>query len=90
MSIQSQAGDGFAISYDVSSGGLLVACPGSLEVGSEVTATFRVKKDAPEHVVKGKVLRIEPTGEQGPWRYRIAVAFDTPMPELEALIERST
>lgn len=89
VSIESPAGEGFAISYDVSVGGLLVACPGQVDVGSEVTATFRLHKDAPEHRVKGKVLRIEPTGDEGPWRYRIAVAFESPVPEIQELLDRA-
>ncbi len=89
VSIESPAGEGVAITHDASSGGLLVSCPGSLEVGAVVTVTFRIRKDEPEHRVKGKVVRIIPTGDEGPWRFRIALGFDEPMPELEALLARA-
>ena len=88
VSIQSAGADGIAITYDVSVGGLLVACPGTLDVGAEVTVTFRINASAPEQSVKGRVVRIEPNSgaDDGPWRHRIAVEFAEPMPELESMI----
>jgi hypothetical protein len=90
--VTSSVGEGIAISYDVSAGGLLVACPGRLEPGAEVEVTFRVRPEAPEQRARGCVVRVERNQEDddGPWRWRIAVEFDHPVPEIEALLASST
>lgn len=83
--------EGTAITYDVSATGLLMACPGFLETGSHVTLKFKVSSDeGEERVVPATILRMEDNleGDSGPWRYRMAVQFDDPHPELEALLER--
>jgi hypothetical protein len=88
IAVQSSIGEGIAISYDVSSGGLLMACPGKLEAGAAVTVKFRIDASAPEQEVRGKVVRVEKNqnDEDGPWRWRIAVEFEQPVPEVEALL----
>jgi len=81
--------EGTAISYDVSASGLLMACPGSLQVGDEVTLRFKMAAaDERERAVRAKVLRVEATSDpEGPWRYRMAVEFAEPQPDLEGLLE---
>ena len=91
IEISSESGGATAISYDVSSGGLLMACPGRLEAGALVTVTFRLLASAPEQEVRGRVVRIEenPAARGGPWRWRMAVEFDAPVPELASLLATS-
>lgn len=86
ISVATEAGEGIAISYDVSTGGLLMACPGRLETGASVEITFRVRADAPEQRIRGRVVRTQDNDPDGAWRYRIAVEFDHPVPELEAIV----
>jgi hypothetical protein len=90
ISVRSPDGEGIAISYDVSSGGLLMACPGRLEEGAEVTVTFTVPAGASERTARGRVVRIEENEPHGAWRWRIAVEFDAPMTDVEALLASST
>ena len=79
--------EGTAITYDVSATGVLMACPGRLDVGAHVTLRFRVEADAPETSIAAKLIRVEESpDEQGPWRFRLAVEFDEPHPELEAIV----
>lgn len=81
--------EGTAITYDASATGLLMACPGSLPVDAHVTLRFKISADDPEErAVAARVLRVEHSpGEESPWRYRMAVEFDAPQPELEGLLE---
>ncbi|GAB5550001.1 MAG: PilZ domain-containing protein [Sandaracinaceae bacterium] len=81
--------EGTAISYDVSASGLLMACPGSLQVDDVVTLRFKLASDdQDERNVQAKIIRVEATTDpEGPWRYRMAVEFLTPQPDLEGLLE---
>jgi hypothetical protein len=81
--------EGTAITYDVSASGLLMACPGRLAVGAHVTLRFKVSEDEPqEREVAAEIVRVEENaGEEGPWRYRMAVRFDAPQPDLEGVLE---
>lgn len=82
-------GEGTAISYDVSSGGLLMACPGRVEPGAEIIVKFRIRGDGPEQIARGRVVRVEENQPEGPWRWRIAVGFEDDVPEIEALLASS-
>ena len=86
ITVSSDSGEGTAISYDVSTGGLLMACPGRVEPGAEITVTFRVRGDAPEQTARGRVIRVEENQPEGAWRWRIAVGFESEVPEIEALL----
>lgn len=92
MSVIADGGaEGTAITYDVSASGLLMACPGRLEVGSKVALKFRMTPDAPERELPAKIVRVEERpDEDGPWRYRMAVQFDQPHPELEGLLAEAS
>jgi hypothetical protein len=80
--------EGTAITYDVSSTGVLMACPGRLERGARVTLRFRIDPDTPERSIVGAIVRIEEQpDEEGPWRYRMAVDFETAQPDLQGLLE---
>lgn len=90
MLVVTDGGDeGTAITYDVSAAGLLMASPGRLEVGSRVELRFRVSADeGQDRSIRARVVRLEPreAGDDGPWRYRMAVQFDEPHPELEGAL----
>ena len=82
--------EGTAITYDVSTEGLLLACPGALPVGARVTLRFEIAEDpAGPREVRASVVRVEdnPVAADGPWRYRLALAFESSQPELEQLLE---
>jgi len=81
--------EGTAITYDVSATGLLMACPGSLDVGAHVTLQFHVTDASETRTVGAKIVRNEPNeeGDAGPWRYRMAVEFDQAQADLEGLVE---
>lgn len=86
--VTEDGGEGTAITFDVSSTGVLMACPGELAVGSKVTLRFTLSTEDEERVLAGTVRRTElnPEGDAR-WRHRLAVEFDDPHPELESLIE---
>jgi hypothetical protein len=82
---------GFAVSHNASDGGLLLVCARELEVGTHIDIAFRVPPDGPVEVrVAATVVRITPNDEdpEGLWPYKLAVRFEQPVPELEALLER--
>ncbi len=77
--------EGTAITFDVSSAGLLLAAPGPLAVGARLTLRFRVEGEPEDRALGARVVRVEPHGE-APWRHRLAVELDAPHPGLEALL----
>ncbi len=89
MTVVTDDGDeGTAITYDVSASGLAMACPGRLEVGVRVQLRFRVAESDEARSIAAQILRVEENDdEHGPWRFRMAVQFDEPQPELEGLLE---
>ncbi|GAB4210013.1 MAG: hypothetical protein OHK0013_30120 [Sandaracinaceae bacterium] len=92
VEVEVEDGTAIAVSYDVSTGGLLMATGGKVDVGTELTVSFRTSVDAPENRVKGHVVRVErnPPSVDSRWRYRLALAFDEPQPEIEALLRASS
>jgi hypothetical protein len=86
------AEEAFAISYDLSSSGLLMACPGRLAPGTRVRIQLHAEGDGPPLEAEGEVLRVrdnDPEGAAGPWRYRMAVRFTEPVPWLEAALQNA-
>ncbi|MCB9593626.1 MAG: PilZ domain-containing protein [Sandaracinaceae bacterium] len=80
--------EGTAITYDASVNGILMACAGSLAVGSHVTLKFTLSSEGSERRVGATIVRAqEQTEDAGPWRYQLAVEYDTPHPDLEGLIK---
>lgn len=68
-----------------------MACPGRLAVGDRVELRFRVRQEEEERSLGASILRVEENvGEEGPWRFRMAVRFDEPHPELEGILELSS
>lgn len=87
-----QLADAVAVSRNVSERGVLFVTPSKLEVGAEVTVTFRLKRDDPDRHVQARIVRLEPNPEpEGRilYPYRIAVEFDTPVPEIEPLLREA-
>lgn len=85
--VTDDGGKGTAITFDVSATGVLMACPGELKLGSRVTLRFTLSTEDEERVVSGTVRRAELNPGDARWRHRLAVEFDEPHPELEALLE---
>lgn len=74
----------FGISRDASATGILIATPSHFEAGEELALTvfFGLKETKR---VKGRVIRVEtnPFDSTEPWRYRLALQFYAPLPEIQ-------
>jgi hypothetical protein len=83
----------WAVCHDASAGGISLSGNEELRVGSTVTVVFRVDPDDPEERrVQGKVVRVDGFDDdpRTVWRHRMAVEFDEPVPELQALFKRAS
>lgn len=79
-----------AITQDVSGKGMLVATPSKLSVGSEVRVKFKLPGPVEiEHELEGVIVRVEKNDydRRELWRYRVAIEFDDPRPELETVLK---
>lgn len=93
VTLDSEDSHVWAVCHDVSAGGIALSGSEKLRVGSIVTVVFRIAPDDPaERRVKGKVVRVDglDDGPRTVWRYRMAVEFDEPVPELQALFKRAS
>jgi hypothetical protein len=84
--------DGIAVNRNISATGMLVGLSTRLEVGAAVELRFSVPASTEaEHLVRGRVVRIEPNTEDpdGMFPYRMAVAFDDPDPALVPALEHA-
>ena len=82
----------YAMAYDISEGGIRLSTARSLDVGSELIVRFRMyPDDGVERLARGRIVRSERNQDNplGPWPYRVAIAFETPVPELESAIRRT-
>ncbi len=78
-----------AVAKDASQTGIGISSPAGLEVGEQVTLSFRVPPGTgTEQKVTGRVTRHErnPDDPNGLWPYRIGIEFEDAMPELEQLL----
>jgi len=85
--LTSDEGEVPAVSADASEMGALVLAPRALAVGSRVTLSFDIPGNPPTvRTTMGEVVRSESNVEDphGLWPYRLAVTFDSPVPELDA------
>ncbi len=81
-----------AVTFDASKGGIRVSSAVRLEVGTEVTLTFRVPPDSPDtRQVSGRIIRVEANTDDpdGFWRHRLAIEFKDLIPELEGVLRES-
>ena len=78
-----------AVSRNISWSGALMIAGASVEVGEEVDLTLQLPGSAEERNLKGEVIRVEANDEDpdGLWRYRLAVRFAEPVPDLEPAFE---
>ena len=80
------AGAALAVSKDASSGGISISSATPFEAGAKVKVTFLVPPDTgDERRAEGTIVRIEanPDDPHGLWPFRIGIAFDQAIPDLE-------
>jgi hypothetical protein len=94
VTVQAEAGEVWAVSRDASPGGILLSGATSLQIGSRVTVTFRIRADdTTEHNVAGTVVRMAPNVDDDPrgvWPHRMAIEFNEPLPEIELPLKRAS
>lgn len=91
--IQVEAGSDvnmLAVSRNISLSGVLVIVGAKLDEGARVTLTIAVPTENEERELAGEIVRVEVNEEDpdGLWRYRLAIRFDEPVPDLEPVLER--
>jgi hypothetical protein len=80
-----ESGGEVAIAKNVSDKGMLLASYKKLVVGEPVKLALHVRPEGDiPRLVSGTIVRLVPNDEdpEGMWRYKIAVEFDAPDPEL--------
>ncbi|MBX3272318.1 MAG: PilZ domain-containing protein [Sandaracinaceae bacterium] len=90
--VELRAGDDtylLAVSRNISFTGVLVIVGASLDEGQRVALTLSIPGGG-ERAVGGEIVRVGANEEDpdGLWRHLLAIAFDEPVPELEAAFER--
>lgn len=74
-----------AVIRDCSETGLQLLMARRVEIGDRLEATVFVGEDETAEV-EGEVVRAQKLDTfDGPWRWRVGIAFDTPRPELAEL-----
>jgi hypothetical protein len=90
--IEAAGGDGeaLAVSKDAGSGGISISSAKAFQVGARVKVAFRgPSENSVEREVAGIIVRFDrnPDALHGNvWPYRMAIAFDSPLPELEGVM----
>lgn len=79
-----------AVSRNISWSGALMIAGASLERGERVQLTLQLPGSAEERKLEGEIVRVEDNDDDpdGLWRYRIAVKFSEPVPDLEPAFEQ--
>jgi hypothetical protein len=93
VTVLAPGGELWAVSRDASPGGILLSGTTSLEIGAEVTVTFRVQAEDVEHSVRGHVVRADAEEDDDPrgvWPHRMAVEFVEPLPQLDVPLRRAS
>jgi hypothetical protein len=81
------------VTRDGSTGGFLLGCGGSFEVGETIVLSFQGEEGEPDAAAplrrRCEIVRCEkhPDPPSALWRYVIAVRFLDDAPELEAMLE---
>jgi PilZ domain len=80
----------WAVCQDASAGGILLTCSQGLNVGDEVTVTFRISPETPERSISGRIVRTEAPDDNpwSVWPYRMAIEFREPDAALQAMFAR--
>lgn len=92
VSMSDDAGEGFAVSKNISQTGILVATGDRLEVGAKVQLQFRVLPvDDSPRTLEGTIVRTMTNDEDphGAWPFKVAIEFAGVAPEIEALLRRA-
>ncbi len=73
----------FGVSRDLSATGMLLATPSKFEVGEELALTVYLAGNV-SRSIHGRVTRVEinPYQSNEPWRYKLALVYDEPDPDL--------
>lgn len=83
---------GIAVSHDVSTTGVLMGTADAFEVGKALTITFQgTPKHPEEQRATGKIVRVDANevDPHGLWPYRVAVEFESAVPELASILEET-
>lgn len=77
------------ISRDVSEVGVALVAAAEPRSGAKVNVTLRLPTEDSERVVEGTIVRVSQNeaDTEGLWRYKVAVAFDEAIPQLEPVLE---
>jgi hypothetical protein len=67
------------VTRNVSGTGLLIATRAKFLAGDRLELTIHAKSGS--FKTAGRVIRVDETGPDEPWRYRVAVHLDEPVPE---------
>jgi len=72
------------VSRDTSATGMLLATPSKFEVGERLTLQVYLSS-SDRRSIRGRVTRVEINSAESnePWRYRLALAYDEPAPDLQ-------
>lgn len=92
MRVRTDGEEGLAISFDATERGLLIGSAIQVAEGDVLSLTFRVPNtEGEERTVDGRVLRVMPNEADpgGMWPRRVAIEFDEPVPDIEAVIATS-
>jgi len=71
-----------AIGVNASSTGALLGSPRVYDVGEDLHISFVLGAEDDIGHARGRVVRILPDAADGPWRHRMAVAFERPVSQL--------
>jgi hypothetical protein len=89
--LRTDAGEGLAVTYDVSEKGVLFLAATEVGVGARVTLSLDVPGSEPPRtlVATGTVVHCSPNAADpdGLWRHRVGVALDETLGELRRLVD---
>lgn len=80
--------EGVAVTHDANEKGLLIVSRSVLPVGSRTTVTLRIPPDSTQiYRVAARIVRVARNHDDGGglWPYKLALVFESPIPELERL-----
>jgi hypothetical protein len=82
----------WAVCKDVSAGGILISGNAGLNVGDEVTVTFRVSPGDAERTLAGRIVRVEPPDDnpRAVWSHRMAIEFHEPDATLQSSFKKAS
>jgi PilZ domain len=87
VTVDSASRQVWAVCNDVSASGILISGSTQLNVGDDVTVSFRVSPDGPERRLSGRIVRVEPRDDdpRAVWPHRMAIEFVEPDATLQSM-----